>query len=303
MASLLPLFSANILPILITAGAGFLLGRTTQVDPRTLSRATFYIFSPCLVFQLLTKNQLDGSAVFQIAVFAVSMTLLIGILAYLGARLLRLDRRKTAAVLITTMFTNAGNYGLSLNSFAYGEDALAFASIYFICSSAMVYTFGVFIASLGRSSIRDSLTGLFKFPTLYALLIAIPFNAFDWSLPPALNRPVEVLGGAAIPTMLVLLGLQLRKASFKSSESAMALASGLRLVAAPLLALAFSIPFGLQGAARQAGVSEAAMPTAVMATVLGTEFDVEPAFITTVVTLTTLLSPLTLTPLLAVLGA
>jgi predicted permease len=45
------------------------------------------------------------------------------------------------------------------------------------------------------------------------------------------------------------------------------------------------------------------MPTAVMATVLATEFDVHPAFVTTVVTTTTLLSPLMLTPLLAFLGA
>jgi predicted permease len=58
----------------------------------------------------------------------------------------------------------------------------------------------------------------------------------------------------------------------------------------------------LQGSALQAGVTEASMPTAVMATVLATEYDVEPAFVTTVVTTTTLLSPLTLTPLLALLG-
>jgi predicted permease len=44
------------------------------------------------------------------------------------------------------------------------------------------------------------------------------------------------------------------------------------------------------------------MPTAVMTTVIATEFDIHPSFVTTVVTATTLLSPLTLTPLLAILG-
>ena len=37
--------------------------------------------------------------------------------------------------------------------------------------------------------------------------------------------------------------------------------------------------------------------------VLATEYDVEPAFVTSVVISTTLLSPMTLTPLLAYLGA
>ena len=53
----------------------------------------------------------------------------------------------------------------------------------------------------------------------------------------------------------------------------------------------------------KAGVIEAATPTAVLSTVLSTEFDTEPAFVTSVVFTTTLLSPLTLTPLLAYLGA
>jgi predicted permease len=53
----------------------------------------------------------------------------------------------------------------------------------------------------------------------------------------------------------------------------------------------------------QAGISESAMPTAVVMTVLATEYDIEPSFITTVVFMSTLLSPLTITPLLAYLGA
>jgi len=45
------------------------------------------------------------------------------------------------------------------------------------------------------------------------------------------------------------------------------------------------------------------MPTAVLATILATEYEAEPAFVITAVFATTLLSPLTLTPLLLVLGA
>jgi predicted permease len=60
--------------------------------------------------------------------------------------------------------------------------------------------------------------------------------------------------------------------------------------------------FGLQGATRQASILEASMPTAVMCTILATEFDVEPAFVTSVVFVTTILSPLTITPLLSYLG-
>ena len=45
------------------------------------------------------------------------------------------------------------------------------------------------------------------------------------------------------------------------------------------------------------------MPTAVMSTILAIEYDVEPDFVTGAVLLTTALSPLTLTVVLALLQA
>jgi predicted permease len=77
----------------------------------------------------------------------------------------------------------------------------------------------------------------------------------------------------------------------------------MRLLVSPFVALLLIPLFGLAGPARQALVLEAAMPTAVLTTVLATEFNAEPSFVSTTVLVTTLLTPLTLTPLLAFLGA
>ena len=206
------------------------------------------------------------------------------------------------AVMLTTMFTNAGNFGLALIDYAFGKDALAYASIYFVTSATMIYTIGVLVASMGKVSLKQAFIGLFRLPTLYALLIAFLFKRMDWELPISIQRPVELLSQAAIPTMLVLLGLQLQRAVWGTKGIALGLANIVRLVVSPFIAYGLSVPFALHGPALQAGVIEASMPTAVMSTVLATEYEVEPEFVTTVVTTTTLLSPLTLTPLLAFLG-
>jgi len=103
--------------------------------------------------------------------------------------------------------------------------------------------------------------------------------------------------------MLILLGLQLQANQQTYPIPALLLANGMRLVGGAFFGLILGNIFGLQGAAYQAGVIESATPTAVLSTVLSTEFDTEPAFVTTVVFTSTLLSPLTLTPLLAHLGA
>jgi len=57
----------------------------------------------------------------------------------------------------------------------------------------------------------------------------------------------------------------------------------------------------LSGPAFQAGIVQASMPTAVVTTVLALEFDVDPAFVTSVVVASTAISPLTLTLLIAYL--
>jgi len=296
------LFSANILPILITAGLGLLLSKTIKLDPRTVSRITFYLFSPCLVFQLLTSTELEQNAIVKIISFALVAQLLVGLLAFGITRLLHLERTVSVAIILTAALTNAGNFGLSFNKFAFGEDALAYAGVYFVASSMIAYGFGVPVASMGKASIKESLLNLFKFPALYAVLVAVLFIRTGWALPLPVDRAISTLAAGAIPTMLLLLGMQLGNADLKGKAGPIALATGLRLVAAPLIAIGLSIPFGLQGSAYQAAVSEASTPTAVMSTILSTEFDAQPSLVSSIVATTTILSPLTLTPLLAILG-
>jgi len=303
LSNLFNLFSHNILPIFLAAAAGYLLSKYAGIDPRTISKIAFYIFSPSLIFTLLTTSQLNGDEISRMIAFSVASVLTLGAITWILGSLMRLERRLLVAVLLTVMFSNAGNYGLSLNLFAFGEQALAYASLYFVAVAAMIYTVGVFIASLGSASIFDSLLGMLKVPAMYAVGIAVAFNHFHWQLPLPLDRTVTILSDAAIPVLLVLLGIQLHHNSWQGQIKALTLANTMRLLAAPALAFVFCVVFGLQGAARQAGIAQSAMPTAVITTVLATEYNVEPSFVTSAVFASTLLSPLTITPILAFLGA
>lgn len=303
MSALLAIFLNNILPILLVVSAGFLLGRTMQVDPRTLSKVVFYIFSPSLLFTLITDSQLANGDIVRMMSMATTHIFVIGALTWLIGQALKLPRRLLIAIILTSMFMNSGNFGLSVNAFAFGEATLAQASVFFATQGILVYSVGVLIASLGQYPLREALVGLLKIPIIYALLLAFLFVRFGWQLPLPLDRTVDLLAQAAIPAMLVLLGLQLHAAHWAGRLGPLALSNGIRLGLSPLVALGLTALLGLQGAARQAGVLESAMPAGVITTVLATEYDLEPAFVTMVVLTSTLISPFTLTPLLAYLGA
>jgi len=279
------------------------LGRKLKVPPQAVSRVGFYLFSPCLLFNLLFTSDLNGSDVLRMMGFAGFIMTLVGAGAWLLGRALKLDRRMQTALMISGMFMNSGNLGLPLVKFAFGESALSHAAVYFITMIVLTNTVGVLVASLGSTGFWQAISGLLKVPVVYMAPLALLLKLQGWSLPLPLARIVEMLGNAAIPTMLVVMGLQFHAARWNGHSRALISAAGLRLLAGPALAIAISPLFGLSGAARQAGAIESAMPTAVMATILATEYDAEPAFVSYVVFTSTLLCPLTLTPLLAFLGA
>ncbi len=295
-------FANNILPIILLSGAGFALGKILHIDPRSLGRVVFYVFSPVLIFDLLIRNQLKISEAAIVIAFALCFILMIGALTFLLGYLFRLERPALITILITTMFANTGNYGLPLVSFAFGEQALSYAGIYFVTTTVLFYTLGVFLASLGHMSFKEAIVGLFKIPTIYAVLLAILINVLNVEIPVPVARAVELAAGGTIPLMLVLLGVQLTQVEFSGNQRALQLSVSLRLVIAPLAALLFAWLFGLQGFSRQASVTQASMPSMVSATVLAAEYDLDSKLVTAVVFISTLLSPFTLTPLLVFLG-
>jgi predicted permease len=224
-----------------------------------------------------------------------------GALARVVALPFRLDRPTLAAFLIVVMFSNAGNYGLSVVLFAFGTDVLARAVVYFVTSALVMYTVGSVIASSGRRGVAAALHGLLQVPAVWGLVAAALVIGSGATLPAAVTRPVGLLADAAIPSMLLVLGMQFEQGATLERPGLVAAASALVLLASPVLGLLLASMLGLEGMTRQAVVVETAMPSAVITTILALEFDVAPRFVTAVVVVTTLVSPLTVSILIALL--
>jgi predicted permease len=101
--------------------------------------------------------------------------------------------------------------------------------------------------------------------------------------------------------MLLVLGMQFEKGAWPERPGLVAVASVLALIGSPLIGFLLAPALGLTGLARQAVLVESAMPSAVITTILALEFDVAPRFVTSVVVVTTLASPLTVSVLIALL--
>jgi predicted permease len=298
---ILSVFVSDIVPIFLIAGVGYLLASKLQANLKTLAHVAFYALAPCFAFRMLSASRMSGPEAGRIAVLAILVAGVMGLLARLAAIPFRLSRAELSGFLLVAMFSNGGNYGLPVVLFAFGNEALAPATVYFVTSSILTYTAGVFLAASGRRSVSRAILGITRTPAIYGVAAAGLVVTTGISVPAVLLRPIQLLADGAIPVMILVLGMQLQRATKPERPRVVAAAVVLSLVAAPFVALGLTWLLGLTGYARQAGVVLASMPTAVITTILALEFDTAPAFVTNVVFITTLLSPLTLAPLIAYL--
>ena len=294
MSGFFNVFFQNILPIFLVASIGYGLRKRLGLDKKTLSSLSFYAFSPALVFTTLVNSGLPGWELLQLGVFAVAVTLMMAMVAFMAGKLMRLPRIDIVALILVVMIVNSGNYGLTLNQLRFGEEGLARASIYFGISTILVFTLGVFIASMGQASWQDSLRRLVRLPAPYAVLLALIVYSLSIPIPSPLMRSIEIAAAGAIPVMLVVLGMQIADLKSITRVRLAIPASMIRLLIGPVVAVLVAGFIGLQGLSRATSIIEASMPTAVITTILATEFDVRPGLVTSTVVLSTLLSAITL---------
>lgn len=293
----------NIFPIFLVASFGYILQRRFALDTKTLNSVVFNVLSPCLVFASLVTTQLPAEELGDVALFTVLTVSAMGLVGLVGARLLRLERTHAAAFILVVMFVNSGNYGLTLNQLRYGDEGLSRAIVYYVVSTMLIYSVGVVIASMGRLSWRQTGARMLRIPAIYAAVLALVVYMLRLPVPAPLMAGISLAGSAAVPVMLLILGMQIATMQSGQSRAMTWPAVGLRLLVGPLVAVAIATLVGLQGLTRNTSIVEASMPTAVINIVLATEFGLPAGTVANIVVVSTLISPLTLTAVIALLGA
>ena len=301
MTTLISILLSDILPIFVIAAVGYLLERRVSGGVKALSSISFHALSPCLIFNLLVTSAVRADDAARMAAFCVLLICIMGVIARLVAGLLHLEPKTRTSFILTIMISNSGNYAMPVILFAMGREGLSYATIYFVASAVVTYSLGVFIAMHGNHGFRKAASGLFRIPALYALAAAAIILVTHTPVPAAVMRPVGMLSDAAIPMMIVVLGMQLKRATIPARPAAVLIAAAISLLVAPLIGVLLTWGLGLSGLAQKVAIVASAMPAAVVTTVMALEFDLDSSFVTSVVFVSTLLSPVTLVLLLAYL--
>ena len=292
------IFLNVVTPVFILVVIGYFVGPRLKIDARSLSRTAYFVFIPAFVFNIISEAKIDSELALQMLSFILVAQIAVALLGFLIGKALRQSREITAAFVLIATFGNVGNFGLPLIVFRLGETARTYATVYFVATVFISFVICVGVASWARSGGVIAVFSVFKTPALIALIPALVFNITDVEVPIFLSRLSGLLGQAMIPVMLITLGVQMGEIPKIKINFNVFAASTVRLIGGPVLALLIVPYFGLEGLERSTGILQAAMPAAVLASIISLEYKLLPEFVTTTVLFSTLYSILTLTVIL-----
>jgi predicted permease len=298
IGGILLVFLNVVTPVFILVVIGYFVGPRLKIEARSLSRTAYFVFIPAFVFNIISEAKIDSGLALQMLSFILVAQIAVALLGFLVGKALRQSREITAAFVLIATFGNVGNFGLPLIVFRLGESARTYATVYFVATVFISFVICVGVASWARSGGVTAVFSVFKTPALIALIPALVFNITDVEVPIFLSRLSGLLGQAMIPVMLITLGVQMGEIPKIKINFNVFAASTVRLIGGPVLALLIVPYFGLEGLERSTGILQAAMPAAVLASIIALEYKLLPEFVTTTVLFSTLYSVLTLTVIL-----
>ena len=139
-------------------------------------------------------------------------------------------------------------------------------------------------------------------PPTWALAVGLTLNLGGvHDLPEVIERPLEILGGAVLPLVLIYAGLVIEWDGVRRAWREVGLVTVGRFVIAPAVGLAVALALGLDGDVLRTVVLMTAMPTAMMSLVIGGWFKLRTDVIAGAVVVTTLLATVVLPTLRALL--
>lgn len=275
------------LPVIVVAGVGFVLGRTFELDAPTISKLSLHGMLPPLSLYTLLTTQVSGRVGGLLVGAYLVTTLVACFLGWVATPRLRSGTRRV--VMLSASMTNSGNMGLPIALFALGQTGLDQSIIIFLASMVVMFIIAPLVLG-SHAGPLSALKELAKLPTIWAIVVAVLLRFGGIELPKGLMSGIKLLADGAVPIFLLALGIQLGSSGVLRLTRAVVTGSLIRIVVMPVVTVFIGYALGLRGVPLQALVLASAMPTAVNAYLFTVEYRADVKTCADTVTLTTALS-------------
>jgi len=280
-----------------------------ETSAKGMVNILLFVVTPCLIVDSF-QRPFDPSMMhgffwaFAIASFAHVAVILFARLFSRG------DDRSRPVLRLSMAFSNAGFMGIPLEQAILGAEGVFYGIVYVVVFNFFMWSWGLYEmkskAERGKSKVgfrAIDLRPMVVNPGTVGIAIGLPLFFASVSLPSIVKAPVGLLAGLNTPLAMLVIGFYLAGADFRRvvRMPSAYLAAAVRLVAYPLamVALLFPLRAHFPREMMLALVTAASAPVAAMVSMFASKFDLDVDLSVGLVSGTTLLSIITMPPVIA----
>jgi malate permease and related proteins len=290
--------ASTILTFVAIVGVGALLRATgvlRREDAGPINRVIIYAGLPAYIFKAVHGAALRPDLLGVVAVAWAVFAVMLGI-GWAAARAMKLPNELAGGFIIAVALGNTGYIGYPITAALLGNGRLPEAIFYdvfgTVCGLALV---GLLVAQhfgTNEEARINPVREIFTFPAVIALIAALVLRAV--TIPEPVMNGLALVASMVAPLIMISVGLSLRASTLGERAGSLAIVTVLRLVVAPVLALALGALVLGSGPALRVTVLEAGMPAMMLTYVVGERFGLDTDFIASAIFVTTAASALTL---------
>ena len=234
-----------------------------------LSSLTFFVASPALLFETLSKARLDDVFAAPLLVTAAGAIATAALFFVIVRVLLKRSVPESLMSSMGASLANSANLGIPIAVFVLGDASYVAPLLIF----QLAFFTPLFLMALDATTSNHRTTPLgfglmiLRNPMIVGSGLGLLVAGTGWRVPDLVMQPIHLIGGAAIPAMLIAFGMSLNGSRPLQASAGRRLdtllASGFKLVVHPALAYVFArFLLGMEGQALFAVVVTSALPTA-----------------------------------------
>lgn len=288
---------------------GYIVERFGVAGPgagQVLNRIAFFVATPALLFTVLVHS--DVRVLFSSFLVTVLCSVLLGMLLYtiVSRIFFRMPIAESMLGATSATYVNANNIGLPVAIYVLGSAQYVAPVLLLQLLVLAPITLAVLdVTTNGRVSVMSILTQPLRNPMIIASIAGVLLATWEVPVPEVVLAPLDLIGGAAIPLVLMSFGMSLhgRMREPGSGRTPVIVATVIKVALMPVIAYVFGrFVFGLDDAELFAVVTVAALPTAQNVFNFASRYDRAVVVTRDTVLLTTILSVPALIVVAAVLA-
>ncbi|XAS67221.1 AEC family transporter [Micrococcaceae bacterium Sec5.7] len=243
-----------------------LLGENAR---QVLSSLTFFVASPALLFETLGKAKLHDVFAAPLLVTAVGAIATATLFFVIVKFWLKRTLPESLMSSMSASLANSANLGIPIAVYVLGDASYVAPLLIF----QLAFFTPLFLMALDATTSAHRTTPLgfvlmiLRNPMIVGSGLGLVVAGTGWQVPALIMEPIHLIGGAAIPAMLIAFGMSLNGSRPLQAATGRRLdallASGFKLVVHPAIAYVLAhFALGLEGQALFAVVVTSSLPTA-----------------------------------------